>query len=64
MATPGAGVVILAMVLEGVGIPAAGLALLLGADRILDMCRTAVNVTGDLTACIVLNRWIGDAAED
>lgn len=63
-ATPGAGVVILAMVLEGVGIPAAGLALLLGADRILDMCRTAVNVTGDLTACIVLNRWVGDAAEN
>src|SRR5690606_31040583 len=62
-ATPGAGVVILAMVLEGVGVPAAGLALLLGADRILDMCRTAVNVTGDLTACIVLNRWVGDTDE-
>ena len=62
-ATPGAGVVILAMVLEGVGIPAAGLALLLGADRILDMCRTAVNVTGDLTACIVLDRWVGDTIE-
>lgn len=63
-ATPGAGVIILAMVLEGVGVPAAGLALLLGADRILDMCRTAVNVTGDLTACIVLNRWVGDTDEN
>ena len=43
-ATPGAGIVILSMVLEGVGIPAAGVALLLGVDRILDMCRTAINV--------------------
>jgi len=58
-ATPGAGIVILAMVLESAGIPAAGLALILGVDRILDMSRTAVNVTGDLTACVVLNRWAG-----
>ena len=59
-ATPGAGIVILAMVLEGAGIPTAGLALLLGVDRILDMSRTAINVTGDLTACVVLHRWTGD----
>lgn len=58
-ATPGAGIVILAMVLEGAGIPTAGLALILGVDRILDMSRTAVNVTGDLTACVVLHRWAG-----
>ena len=56
-ATPGAGIVILAMVLEGAGVPVAGLALILGVDRILDMSRTAVNVTGDLTACVVLDRW-------
>jgi Na+/H+-dicarboxylate symporter len=56
-ATPGTGIVILAMVLEGVGIPVAGIALILGVDRILDMSRTAVNVAGDLTACAVLNRW-------
>jgi Na+/H+-dicarboxylate symporter len=56
-ATPGAGIVILAMVLEGAGIPTAGLALILGVDRILDMSRTAINVTGDLTACVVLHRW-------
>jgi Na+/H+-dicarboxylate symporter len=55
-ATPGAGIVILATVLEGVGIPTAGIALILGVDRILDMSRTAVNVTGDLTACVVLDR--------
>jgi Na+/H+-dicarboxylate symporter len=61
--TPGAGIVILAMVLEGVGIPTAGIALILGVDRILDMSRTAVNVTGDLTACVVLNRWTHDSPD-
>lgn len=55
-ATPGVGIVILAMVLTSVGIPTAGIALILGVDRILDMCRTAVNVMGDLVACMVLNR--------
>lgn len=50
-ATPGAGIIILSMVLEGVGIPTAGIALILGVDRILDMCRTSVNVLGDVVAC-------------
>ncbi|WIO73152.1 dicarboxylate/amino acid:cation symporter [Porticoccaceae bacterium LTM1] len=50
-ATPGAGIVILSMVLEGVGIPAVGVALILGVDRILDMFRTSVNVLGDVVAC-------------
>jgi Na+/H+-dicarboxylate symporter len=50
-ATPGAGIIILSMVLEGVGIPAAGIALILGVDRILDMCRSSVNVLGDVVAC-------------
>lgn len=64
--TPGAGIVILAAVLEGVGIPAAGIALILGVDRLLDMARTAVNVTGDMTACVVLDRMlpIDPAARD
>ncbi|NNL56846.1 MAG: dicarboxylate/amino acid:cation symporter [Pseudomonadales bacterium] len=53
-ATPGAGIIILSMVLEGVGIPAAGIALILGVDRILDMCRTAVNVLGDVVACATI----------
>ncbi len=56
-ATPGAGIIILSMVLEGVGIPAAGVALILGVDRILDMCRTAVNVLGDLVACTVVQHF-------
>jgi Na+/H+-dicarboxylate symporter len=57
-ATPGAGIVILSMVLEGVGIPSAGIALLLGVDRILDMCRTAVNVLGDVVACCLVERLL------
>ena len=57
-ATPGVGIVVLAMVLDSVGIPASGIALILGVDRILDMSRTAVNVTGDLLATLVLDRWI------
>ena len=61
-ATPGAGIVILAMVLEGVGIPTTGIALILGVDRILDMSRTAVNVTGDLTACVVVQSLSGRGA--
>ena len=44
--------------------PATGLGLILGVDRILDMSRTAVNVTGDLAACVVMDRWLPDAASD
>ena len=57
--TPGVGIVILATVLDSVGIPLSGIALIIGVDRILDMSRTAVNVTGDLTACTVMDRWVG-----
>ena len=60
-ATPGVGIVILATVLAGVGIPAGGIALILGVDRVLDMSRTMLNVTGDLTASVVMDRWIGGA---
>jgi Na+/H+-dicarboxylate symporter len=59
-ATPGVGIVILAMVLNSVGIPASGIALIIGVDRILDMSRTSVNVTGDIVACAVVDRWIGE----
>ena len=61
-ATPGVGIVILAMVLGTVGIPASGIALLLGVDRKLDMCRTAVNVAGDLVACLVMDKWAGGSS--
>jgi len=56
--TPGVGIIILATILQGIGIPAEGVAILLGVDRILDMCRTSVNVTGDLTACVVMDKWL------
>ena len=44
---PGAGLIMLVIVLEAIGVPSAGVALILGVDRILDMIRTATNVTGD-----------------
>ncbi len=56
--TPGVGIVILAMVLETAGIPAAGIVLIMGVDRLLDMCRTAVNVCGDLVAAKLMNKWM------
>jgi len=58
-AAPGVGIVILASILEGAGIPSTGIAMILGVDRILDMSRTAVNVTGDLAACTVMDQWVG-----
>lgn len=63
-AAPGIGIVILATILESVGIPGAGIALILGVDRILDMSRTSVNVTGDLTACAFFNRRGAHLFED
>ena len=56
--TPGVGIVILAMVLETAGIPTAGIVLIMGVDRILDMSRTAVNVSGDLVAAKLMNAWL------
>jgi len=53
-AVPGAALIMLAMVLKQVGLPVEGIALIIGVDRILDMARTAVNVTGDAAvSCIV-----------
>lgn len=57
-ATPGVGLVVLATILSGIGVPAEGIALIIGVDRILDMCRTTINVTGDLTASKIMNSWI------
>ena len=58
-ATPGVGIVILSMVLGTVGIPAAGIALIMGVDRILDMSRTAINVSGDLVTAKLMDVWVG-----
>lgn len=59
-AIPGGGVVILASVLSSAGIPAEGIIIIIGVERLLGMFRTAVNVTGDLTACMVFNRFYGN----
>lgn len=58
-AIPGGGVIVLASVLQSVGIPIDGLIIIIGIDRILGMFRTAVNVTGDLTACILFEKFYG-----
>ena len=55
-AIPGGSYVILAMVLTSVGIPAESLALIIGIDRPLDMLRTSVNVTGDVTVAAIIDR--------
>ncbi|EQA54421.1 dicarboxylate/amino acid:cation symporter [Leptospira kmetyi] len=54
--TPGIGIVILATILAGLGIPTEGIGIILGVDRFLDMCRTTINVTGDITASCVMDR--------
>lgn len=51
---PGVGMIMLVIVLQSVGIPLEGIAVILGVDRILDMCRTSVNVTGDCMVCAVI----------
>ncbi len=53
-AVPGAGMVMLVIVLAAVGIPTEGIALIFAVDRPLDMLRTAVNVTGDLTVTSII----------
>lgn len=52
---PGAGMVMLAMVLTSVGLPVDGIALVAGVDRIFDMGRTVVNITGDASCCVVVH---------
>ncbi|MEH6617925.1 dicarboxylate/amino acid:cation symporter [Maribacter arcticus] len=62
-AIPGGGVIILASVLQSTGIPIDGLIVIIGIDRILGMFRTAVNVTGDLTACMIFNKFYGSISK-
>lgn len=58
-AVPGAGMVMLVIVLAQAGIPEAGLALIFAVDRPLDMCRTTVNVTGDASVSMLVAKWLG-----
>lgn len=60
---PGAGIVMLVIVLESIGVPAAGISLILAPDRLLDMCRTTLNVTGDATVATVVASSEGELSE-
>jgi len=62
-AVPGAGMVMLVIVLAAIGVPEQGLALIFAVDRILDMCRTSVNVTGDATVAMLVAKSIGKLGE-
>lgn len=53
---PGAGTIMLSMVLSSVGLPAEGVSLVWGVDRVLDMARTTLNVTGDIACSVVVSR--------
>ena len=54
--TPGAGMIMLAMVLTQVNIPVAGIALIAGVDKLFDMGRTTLNITGDATCALWISR--------
>ena len=59
---PAGSLPVVALILGMVGVPPEGIGLVLGVDRFLDMCRTTLNVTGDLTAAVVISR--GEPAND
>jgi len=56
---PGGSIPLLMMVLQMVGVPVEGIAIVIGVDRILDMCRTTVNVTGDMVTATIVERFEG-----
>jgi len=59
---PAGSLPVIALILSAVGVPPAGVGLILGVDRFLDMCRTTLNVVGDLVAATVISARFGDAA--
>jgi Na+/H+-dicarboxylate symporter len=61
---PSSGVVTMAPALEAVGVPVAGLAFMLGIDRIPDMMRTAINLLGQISTAALVDRWTGGRPED
>ncbi len=60
---PGVGLVMLSMVLTQVGLPVEAIAIILGIDRILDMCRTVVNITGDAVCTLIVAKQEGELDE-
>lgn len=57
---PGVGLIMLSMVLQSVGLPVEGIALIMGIDRTLDMARTAVNITGDAVCTLIISKAEGE----
>jgi len=60
---PSSGVVTMAPALDAIGVPVAGLAIILGIDRIPDMMRSAVNILGQVSAAALVDRWTADTRE-
>ncbi len=63
---PGASIVLIVMVLQAVHVPVEGIAILLAVDRVLDMCRTVVNITGDVAVATVVasrERQLGEPTD-
>ena len=58
----GAGMIMLAMVLESVGLPVAGIGLIVGIDKIFDMGRTTLNIVGDASCAVIVSNWERKAA--
>lgn len=63
-AVPGVGLIMLAMVLQQVGLPVEAIGLILGVDRLLDMARTAVNITGDAACALYISETEPDIEEE
>ena len=61
---PGVGLITLALVLEQVGLPVEGIGLIIGVDRLLDMVRTAVNITGDSAVTCIVARSEGQLSSE
>lgn len=61
---PGAGMIMLAMVLQSVNLPVEGIALVAGVDRLLDMARTSLNVLGDILAAVYVSRTTNLESDD
>ena len=61
--TPGAGMIMLAMVLEAVGVPTTFIGIIYGIDRLFDMGRTTLNIIGDASCAVCVNAWEGNKAE-